>query len=368
MTGAVGEAGSAPSPRQTIYSVQVLRGLAALAVVIYHAHIILAQPEYGAVDVFGAVASRGWIGVNMFFVLSGFIIMFAHHRDIGRPERVGRYVWRRFVRVYPIYWIFTLAYVLAGLAGMGFPEFRWTIGNVVSSATLLMVDPAPAPPLKVAWTLFYEVMFYIAFIGLILNRKAGTALFGVWVIAILIYGFALDRSAMGPMHMWSIYFMCGIGAYFVFRSAPRALAPVLIAGGVATVAVCAVRGLIPAHIIFVTTEPGDLLALAVAFALLLSGVTLLERGAHWRVPAPLLLLGDASYSVYLVHSAALSLVAALTHHLIPSVLPPELLFALATLTALLAGVVAHLLVEKPLLGWMRMRAGRPTNRPQAVLR
>jgi len=54
------------------------------------------------------VAQFGHAGVDFFFVLSGFIIFFVHGKDIGKPSRLPHYVWRRFIRIYPVYWAVTL--------------------------------------------------------------------------------------------------------------------------------------------------------------------------------------------------------------------------------------------------------------------
>jgi peptidoglycan/LPS O-acetylase OafA/YrhL len=88
--------------------VQTARGVAALTVVLYHATRALSLPQYLGYIPFGNSLGFGHAGVDFFFVLSGFIIMHAHTADIGRPERLYRYMWRRVTRIYPIYWVVTL--------------------------------------------------------------------------------------------------------------------------------------------------------------------------------------------------------------------------------------------------------------------
>lgn len=357
---------SAPAPGKTLLSIQVLRGFAAAAVAIYHTRIILLKPEYGGYDLFGTVASRGWLGVNFFFVLSGFIIVFAHARDIGRPALAPRYLWRRFVRVYPIYWIFTLVYVGAALAGMGYPDFGWDARNLIASATLLMVDPAPLPPLQVAWTLFYEVFFYLFFLALILNRRFGTILFAAWMALVLFCSLGLGMTEMGPFHMWNIHFALGMAAYWAFRRLEARWTWPLLIAGVAAVAVLLATGVASPHMVDAQHDPTGLMLVAIAFAVLLAGITLWERDRVWRPAKPLLLLGDASYAVYLVHSPVLSFIAHAHAKLPGPPLPPVPLFFVAAILSIVAGVMAHLVVEKPLLRLLRMRVGRsdPAPRPQ----
>jgi exopolysaccharide production protein ExoZ len=355
--------GAAPAPRRTIYVVQVLRGLAALAVTFYHAHLILAKPEYGGIEAFAGVAGYGWLGVNFFFVLSGFIILMAHAGDIGVPRRARHYATRRFVRVYPVYWIFTAVYVAAALAGLGRPDSPATVTNILASATLVPFDPAPLPPLQVAWTLFYEVFFYALFLVLILSRRLGLALIALWGVAILFYGLVLGRSEMNPLNMWSMYFIVGMGAFLAYRRMPvRWGWPFLLAGG-ALLAGAIATGQVPGRIVAAQHQPPLLLGLAIVFAILLAGATLIEKARPFAVPASLLLLGDASYSLYLVHSPVLSVFGAVQGRA-GFALPEPFLFLLASAIALVAGIAAHLLVEKPLLRALHMRVGRL--RPSAV--
>ena len=84
-----------------------LRGLAVLPVVLLHVGVAVLPSS----RLLGAV-TRGWYGVDLFFVLSGFIICHVHWNDIGRPEQVRSYFWKRFVRIYPTYWVALALFVL----------------------------------------------------------------------------------------------------------------------------------------------------------------------------------------------------------------------------------------------------------------
>src|ERR1700737_2029314 len=77
---------------EKLLGLQVLRGVAAVLVVLHHVAATLALPKYmGLVVAGGIFAPLGRAGVDLFFVLSGFIIYYVHHGDIGRPRRLGRY-------------------------------------------------------------------------------------------------------------------------------------------------------------------------------------------------------------------------------------------------------------------------------------
>ncbi len=346
--GVVGTTG-----KQTLTSLQVLRGFAAAAVVLYHTHLILAKPEYGSVQVFGYLAAKGWLGVNFFFVLSGFIIFYAHSRDLGAPARVPAYLWRRFSRVYPIYWLMLTAYILAAFVGIGHPDFRVTAADFLSSYLLMPLVAEPSLPLQVAWTLFFEIGFYALFVLAILHRSLGLVVALSWPGAILVNGLVLGGTAFNPLNMWNIYFVIGAVVFLLFRRVDARLGWPLLAAGIALLVVIGAAGRIDDRIALASAQPARLLLLAAPFALILLGATVMERGRAWRPPGVLMLLGDASYSVYLVHSPTISVLAQITHKLAPGVVPPALLFVLVALASVMAGVVVHLLLERPLLALLR---------------
>src|SRR5712691_10367510 len=85
---------------ERISSLQALRAVAALLVLAHHTSERIFQ-NYTPLNI-------GFAGVDLFFVLSGFVIFLAHHEELGHPDKLGRYAWRRFVRIYPTYIIVTL--------------------------------------------------------------------------------------------------------------------------------------------------------------------------------------------------------------------------------------------------------------------
>jgi len=332
-------------------SVEVLRGLASVAVVLYHAHIILLLPEYGHINAFEAIASRGWMGVNFFFVLSGFIILHAHKADIGRPATLPRYAWRRVVRIYPMYWIALTLYVTGALVGLGHPDFSTKPLNLAWSATLIgLFDPLQLP-LRVAWTLFHELAFYALFSVLLLSRRWGMIALGAWFTAILAANLLGWFNKFYLLHMWNVYFLVGMLVTFGvsrLKGWQGALALSLGAVGAIVLAAAGARTLE-----FTRNDPPVLLAFAVLFALVILGAIVCERAWSWKPPKILLLLGSASYSIYLFHSPVISILAQLNVMFIPGRLPPLALFWLVVAVSTAVGVAVHLLIERPLLQTLR---------------
>ncbi len=169
-----------------IQSLQVFRGLAALAVVGHHA-VVSTGAFVGVVPPpIEAFLGRGFLGVDFFFVLSGFIIMYAHMDDRTSGRAVRQYAFKRLVRIFPPYLPISIGMIalyaaLPGFSASGEREFSW-----VSSLFLLPADQPPA--LSVAWTLVHEMQFYTVFLLFFLSRR-------LLVAGLLLWGGGRDQSS-----------------------------------------------------------------------------------------------------------------------------------------------------------------------------
>ncbi|PZR43307.1 MAG: acyltransferase, partial [Stutzerimonas stutzeri] len=134
-------------------TIQAGRGLAALAVVMFHLTIMMGDVRYGGDPVFRALTWRGDLGVDFFFVLSGFIMMFIHAGDIDRPGRWASFARARFVRLFPIYWLYTAAFCVLVALGFGRVVQLPTDAADWLSVVFLVRLTDVQPPLNVAWTL-----------------------------------------------------------------------------------------------------------------------------------------------------------------------------------------------------------------------
>lgn len=337
---------------QKLSSVQALRGLAALAVVLYHTHIILVQYGYPAAELFPHIARHGMLGVNLFFVLSGFIIWRTHRGQLGHRQALRPYLRRRALRIYPLYWLFLSAYLLAAAGGFGSPDFAWDLPNLIASYALLDPGGTLTLPLQVAWTLIYEIRFYLLFALFFWSVLLAVAVFALWGLAIILaqpLGLAAASSLLSP---WNSYFLWGIAAALaVDRLSPR-LAVAALALGLAVLWYVAQFNLTMAGL---TARPELLFWLAPGFALIVIGLVRLEAIFGWVPPRALVLLGDASYAIYLAHSACLSALAIGLGALPWPILPTPLLFIAMAIASTAAGYAAHWFIERPLLA----RLGRP---------
>ena len=346
--------------------VEAGRGIAAVLVVLVHATDMLKGPTVlGGLPLDG-LFKFGRAGVDFFFVLSGFIIYYVHSGDLGRPGRLGSYAWKRFARIFPTYWV-----VLTGLGViiLLYPEHNpattsW--GNIWASTFLLprLQDPI----LGVAWTLRHELLFYLLFAGLILNRALGRVVLAIWAALLLwqigVFTFTLHPWFTGmagylPFRVFNFEFFFGMSvAVLLRRGQARAPGWFLIVGTVLFFG----NGLMESFGSVGPVEwPPHQLLYGVASAMALYGAVGLERAGRLSVPNWLFAIGSASYSIYLTHLILLMTI----QHFLPRLrglvpLPPDLVFLLAVAICVIAGVAFSRLVEQPLLRALRdpLRARR----------
>lgn len=334
-----------------IRSLQTGRGLAALAVTAFHLSLMFGDPRYGGGPVFDQVTGRGNLGVDFFFVLSGFIIMMAHRSDIGKSARVGSFVLRRFIRVYPLYWIFTALILLGASITGGSNTPPDTIGDLASTISLIRFTSYPVP-LGPAWTLFFEVLFYGMFALLIANRRLGLIAWGLWFSVVLIN---FERPEHGHWNFWNtltstsnLNFVCGIFAYYLADRLNKTL-------GAASL-LC---GIIALPIVFLL-EPwlgrgaGSHIGYGAAFLFLIAGAVALEReGRMIEIPG-LGMLGNASYTLYLSHeSVGSALLKILSKLGLMSGVDHRLLYVVVLGALIFFAVAFYWAVERPMLLHLR---------------
>lgn len=349
--------------RHQLRSVEAARGIAALMVVLFHASTAtVAAPQYWGRTPFGGIFDFGYAGVEFFFVLSGFIIAHVHARDIGMPGRFKRYALRRFVRIYPIYWLVlagTLALALVPGLMHSAPPTKATI-----AASIALIGPDSRPTvMAVAWTLYHEVAFYIVFGLWLLDRRIGLVVSLVWTALAVTRVLHFGLPAWLPRYLTSefnLLFLFGIAVWW-FAARWRMPAPrlVMLAAALAFAGV-GYRALV----VHGWRESLEHLAFGGAAAVGLAAMVSAERSAVLTVPAPLVALGGASYALYLVHYALLALGAKLLVRAgLRSVVPANIAFVVLVLGAVAGGLAFHHWIESPLLARAQRALGLTSRRP-----
>jgi exopolysaccharide production protein ExoZ len=344
-----------------IRSLQACRAIAALSVVGYHFAADTSQLPEMRRSFLSGLFRHGNIGVDFFFVLSGFIILYAHADDIGRPERLLRYLRNRFLRLYPVYWLYTGIILLAVVLGLS--TVRSPNGALGWVTVLGLIRLAPvATPLNVAWTLFYEVAFYAIFATLIVDRRLGLAVFAAWLAAILYVhlGWAPYALAAPWASRICLNFFIGMGACWAHSRLGRRAALAVFAAGVIVIL---------AALLTVDHGVSSLVfgaVIAAGCGLAICGAAALERFKSWNVSI-LAGIGNASYTLYLVHvhigSPLLKILARLGAL---RLMPLDLLFAVLVVVTTGIAYLLYLFIEKPLLDAGRRGFARLGRRPEEL--
>lgn len=329
-----------------IKTLQAGRAVAAFAVAAYHLSIIMGEPRYGGEEVFRQFTRQGNLGVDFFFVLSGFIILFAHFKDIDNPGAVGKYLYRRFVRIFPVYWLYTLVFVgVLAVTGGTVAKVPSTVSDWITSLTLIRFTDG-TPPLTVAWTLFHEVAFYATFSILIINKRLGIGVFIlISAISILLYHFPAEEERT-PFNVYTsaynLYFLLGMGAYMLYRRGGSGVAEFILGLVISLTTVAEI--FIPQQLLPLT--------LALGMALLLAAVTKFEAAGKIDVPKFITLAGDASFTIYLTHTnfqGTLLKIMKVTG--LQNNIGNELTYIIVLVGTIVLGCVAYLIIEKPILGF-----------------
>ncbi len=325
-------------------SIQILRGFAAVWVVIAHATSLIQHPEQLA-PLVRLIGGYGWFGVDVFFVVSGFVIYFTVH---GKSLSAGTFLVRRAERIVPPYLLLTTALCVLMLAlPQIFKSLQFSIDHFVRSALYLSFTRYDYPMLYIGWTLEYEMFFY-----LLASCALGCGAFAfkrltVFICFLVLLGLAFAHSGYisrqiafltNPILLeFCLGFCCA--ALFLTRSIDKTVAAVLL------ITIVMVYSTIPAHRAIVAGLPSvALLALCLWLEPYVTSPQLLRNTVAS--------VGDASYSIYLIQVFSLPLTDKLLR-LFPDTVGPTAFVVLATAFTTGIGWVFFRLVERPMLDFIR---------------
>ena len=360
------------SPRNPRYgTLDAWRGLACLLVVMFHSVLGTAnRHEHFTSSSDGSIASSVlavistfWIGVPLFFVISGYCIAAAADSARRRPHSGVTFFARRFRRIYPPLWAFLGITVVIHVvfswveAGTGVPlaishrnPFDVSIWSWVGSITLTeewrlhLIGPSRDYFQWLLWTLCYEEQFY--FVTGVAVLLAPRRLFGiVAVVSVMVFLILIDFIRL-PFAIDGFFFdgswlefAAGVCVYYRRNYASR-FASRLIDIGLLAATVWAARA-VPDSAAFKQSIPAHLtIAFAAAFLFgLLQGYDAVT--VRWRILLPLRWCGVRCFSLYLVHGPAVYVTSRLLQH-----------FGWTTPIEILLGVVPVCVAVSLACGWL----------------
>jgi exopolysaccharide production protein ExoZ len=284
-------------------SIQALRAITAIAVALAHACHYL-EKELGIPNSLPG-SEFGSAGVDLFFVISGFVMVYASERFFRREASPAEFFLRRLARIVPLYWVTTsiiLAYLLLHYGSLQAVHFSPAV--VIASYLFIpypQTDGYMAPVHGVGWSLNFEMFFYVCFcLALPLGRRPGVAVVTAFLVGLV----AIDRTLPPPLDYLAepivLEFAMGMLIALAVREGYRL--PVIVCAALASTGVA---GFV---LSYWHTDIDHMVVWGIPSALVVAGVTLakapltsgpLARGVSF--------LGDASYSLYLVHPIAVTL-------------------------------------------------------------
>ena len=333
--------------RERLSELDLLRFAAALAVVLYHFTGFGGAGPWPdpARDVFPEVASVtrfGYLGVDLFFDISGFVILMSAW---GRGP--GEFGVSRLVRLMPAYWVSVL---LGGVVYALFRQGHGVPGLVLPNLTMLQGGLGLKNVDAVYWTLWVELHFYVliaVLAGIGITYRSCLIFMAAWLFA----GVYADEAGNDLLQVmliptWSCYFIAGMALYLIHRFGPT----LLLWGFVAVSYLIALHwGAWRAEHVFRGADEVAVSAVITGiFAVMILVATGRLRALRW---SRLTVLGALTYPLYLVHS---QLALPLLDALYPG-LGRWTALAVVLTASLLSAYAVHRLAERPGAAWMRAR-------------
>lgn len=349
--------------KDRLASLQIVRAVAMLLVLFAHIDIF-SNAVLNSAFLFGIFRLGGGAGVDLFFVLSGFIITFIHRQDIGRKAKSVSYLIKRFTRIYPAYWIVNMIIIPIHFL---FPQFgagdERNFRKIIDS--LLLLPQTNAPVVHAAWSLTNEVYFYLLF-GLLIFIGFKKML--PLIILILIGTFIESFFSLSGINIfpdpkiklifsyYNIEFLLGCLSAFLITKYKINQRKVLLTIGIAFFLFMVIyerfMGDIESLRVYVYGIPSFFIITALSSYELNKFIKIPDK---W-FPRLLVFLGNASFSIYITHQL---LISGIGRTLLASGFPERfgifITLTVITLSTLYIGCIFHLKIEKPLWYYTRTK-------------
>jgi exopolysaccharide production protein ExoZ len=340
----------------SLVSIQWLRAIAALMIVLHHANhhanLLRSSANQPETELLGFAG--WWFGIHIFFVVSGFIMVHTTH-DFGGTGAFGKFLWRRLVRVVPLYWIMTTIMVAALILEPNAIDLTADrLAYVIKSYLFIPVLRAAGdmrPLVGQGWTLTYEMFFYAAFaLATLLPRRLGIGALTAVFVVLVVVGRRLDVSTP-VLYTWTdgllLEFLMGVTLALAYEKGFRI-------PGWAAVAV-----VIAGTIMIIVGLPGpSFVSAGVPAALIFGGAVLGPRLSDTRWTRWLTVIGDASYSLYLTHTLLVRPLRLLWTAGLGAGLPVWLFIVLVVVVSVVLAIASYRFVERPLTSYLQRRFAR----------
>ncbi len=343
-------------PSGKILNIQALRGLAVILVIALHltsneekfAHGYTVLPDFLAI---------GSSGVDVFFVISGFVMVTITRGSFQEKGAISKFIYHRLTRIYPLYWFYSLLMLAV------FWLQRETGHNtrmVDITASFLLLPQPQLPLLVVGWTLVHEIYFYLVFAVLLaFPQRWLLPLMLLWGAASII-GWLLFSPVKSPLvqlitNPLTLEFIAGgmiAWCHYSGKSASRngrLFLILAIAWWLSGYGICVKMGLTPESSGWLRVLLYGCPAAMAVFAFVA-----IEKSSGWQLPGWLIWIGDASFSIYLSHLLVIASIGRIWEKF--GAVGPwtnSLVLAVMVVSVLAMGMASFRLIERPLLNLSR---------------
>jgi len=318
-----------------LFTIQYLRAVAAIAVVVGH-----------IAEIYRLDWRLGGAGVDLFFVISGFIMWLVTRQSEATPTK---FVKKRLLRIVPLYWLVTLFLALsASFLPNLFPLDHPVLQHVLLSLLFvphLSPDGRLFPLVSQGWTLNYEMFFYFLFaLTLAAPRRSQFYFVNLLLLGGVVLGYLVTPSSPAGVAYTSpllIEFLAGIyicRAWLANRVFGQKCAWIAVALGLASIAAKD----------FLDIQLPRVINSGLPATLIVFGAVSLERGNHVVEIRWLKYLGDSSYSIYLTHYLAWLFISIVIAKLGNNIYSLQF-FPVVVCAGIAAGVATYSLVERPMV-------------------
>lgn len=340
---------------ERLYSLQGLRGAAVLGVVLFHMTSV--EFKYAAGDVLlPAFLQFFQLGVDLFFVISGFVMVIVSRGRFQNVVETQRFLFNRLSRIYPTYWLYF--FITLGV-------YLWQPSLVNSShggsnlwMSFLLLPNERVLLVMVAWSLVFELWFYLLFSAFMcLREKSLPWLLLGWAGVIVVFNLLFNWQDYSPvlkimLHPYALEFIVGSALALFFYGPHSGRLPSSLLWVALAVALLLGFPLIYLSGLYASEGLPRMVAVGLTFGALTLSLALLERRSLIKVPTFLTAVGDMSYTLYLSHLLVLGVIGRAWQMIgaWPSSPWDNVFFAVLMMTAVLCyGWVGYHFYEKPIL-------------------
>lgn len=347
-----------PKKNNRLDSIQIVRAFAMLLVLIIHADVfstrILNTPF-----LFNFFYPGGDSGVDLFFVVSGFIIFYIHQGDINQKIKFIPYLIKRFARIFPTYWAVNMLVI-----PLHFFFRQYGLGDETTFHkiffSLFLLPQQGTPIIHAAWTLSYEILFYFCF-GLIIwfgYKKILPLIIFIITGTILGWIYSLQNITQFQNSYFNLIF-----GYYNFEFLLGCISAYLVTNIKIKQPKILLSFGILLFILMIGLEKYSSQALyslrlfgyGFPSFLIITSLSSSEINGQFKITKNLvsqflLLLGNASFSIYLTHQILISAIGrGFILAGLPNIISPYILIFIIIAIAVTLGCIFHLIIEKPLV-------------------